>query len=376
MTTAAPFKENVGSASVAALASAVLAMDPRFPAEKFCRESLDGLDALELKARVRQVANALDRCLAGRFGHRAYIVVAALDRVDRLGASLDWWAAWPAVEFVGAAGIDRPGRSLDALGRLTRHATAEFAVRPYLTRHTELAWQHVWTWAASSDAHQRRLASEGTRPRLPWGTRVPALLVAGTTVPLLDKLRDDPSADVRRSVANHLNDVARDHPDLAVAVAARWVADDGEHVRSVVRHALRGLLRAGHPGAMKLLGIGHGAAGGRRPQVDSFDVSPGRVSSGQTLRLTATVRSTNPGAAQQMLVQYAIAGPRRRKVYFVGERTLPGGGVVTISRRHLVRHTTTRAVESGTHTVELLVNGRVRAAAEVDIEGEVEGEVD
>nr|MDT0666775.1 hypothetical protein [Micromonospora sp. DSM 115978] len=110
-TVAAPFKENVGPVSVAVLAASVRAVDPAFRVRAFCHEALDGLDELELKARVRHVAGALDRNLKGRFGHRVYVVVTALDDAARRD-ELDWWTAWPAVEFVGAAGLGHPGRAL------------------------------------------------------------------------------------------------------------------------------------------------------------------------------------------------------------------------------------------------------------------------
>lgn len=353
----APFKDQINTGSVAALAQLVVAVDPDFPASAFVRDAGAGLGALELKARVRHVAGSLGRHLAGSFPDQATVLEAALD-----GAGVPWWVAWPVVEHLGAAGHGDPGRALHALGRLTRYATAEFAVRDYLDQHTDVAWSHVWRWARSDDLHRRRLASEGTRPRLPWGRAVGSLREPGVTVALLDHLRGDPEEYVRRSVANHVGDIARDHPDRAVGVCRRWLADPDEHTDRTVRHALRGLLRAGHPEALDLLGF----APTDVVVVEAVTVGPRAIAVGEHLIVAA--RLTNTGDRPlRVLLQYALAGPSRRRVYYLGERSLPPGRTTVITRRHRVRDTTTRRAEQGPLDVELLVNGLARVAGCVTV---------
>ena len=151
-----------------------------------------------------------------------------------------------------------PERALPTLAELTQRFTAEFAIRPFISRHPQPTLDTLARWVHDPSAHVRRLVSEGSRPRLPWGLRLQALVQdPSPTLPLLRALQDDPSAYVRRSVANHLNDIAKDHPDLV----ARWV---GEHRAgasaeraALLRHASRTLIKKGHPEVLAAWGLDH-----------------------------------------------------------------------------------------------------------------------
>jgi 3-methyladenine DNA glycosylase AlkC len=245
--------------------------------------------------------------------------------------------------------------------QLTRAFSCEFAIRPFLVHHLDQTLAACRTWTASPSPAVRRLPSEGTRPYLPWGPKVPALLADPEIgIALIDALRHDPDEVVRRSVANHLNDIARDHPDRVAAIAAAWSAE-AETDSAMVRHALRGLVKKGHPGAMAVLGFT------TEPDVDvdHFSVEPGDVSLGDSIELETTIRSTG-ATPQRMVVDFVIhhigaRGDANPKVFKWTTVTLEPGEVLTLRKRRLIQTASTRRYHAGTHRVELTIAGSTRA---------------
>ena len=356
-----PLKSFINRASVSRLAGAIQAVHPTFESHAFVKAALAGLDPLELKARIDHVTAALAIHLPQPFSKAARLLARAIPKAT---PELTMWEAWPATTYVEYHGIAHPEPALDALAVLTRFASAEFAVRPYLDQHPEITWSRLHQWAASDDLHQRRLASEGTRPRLPWGRQLPSLRHdPSPSLALLDRLRDDPEEYVRRSVANHLNDVAKDHPDLAVSVARRWLATPSEHTERIVRHALRSLVKSGHPDALTLLG----AAPDDRLAVAGVRIETATVTLGESLRFSFTLasRAEDPLRA---VIDYVIHHRRANgtltpKVFKLSTRTLAPGETAVISRTHPIRPITTRRYYAGEHLLEIQVNGRVLASA-------------
>ncbi|HZG55623.1 DNA alkylation repair protein, partial [Paenibacillus sp.] len=191
---------------------------PAFDREAFlARVFTPAWGALELKQRMRHGASALRASLPERYVEALDVVLAM---ADGCGAGL---AQMMLPDFVEAYGLDEPDVSIPALARLTRYSSSEFAVRPFLVRYPERTLAAMLAWAEDESEHVRRLASEGSRPRLPWAMALPAFKRDPTpTLPILERLKADPSEYVRRSVANHLNDISKDHPRLALDVARRW----------------------------------------------------------------------------------------------------------------------------------------------------------
>ncbi|KAB2347497.1 DNA alkylation repair protein [Actinomadura rudentiformis] len=348
---AQPLKEMVNRDSVGLLADGVAAAHAPFPRERFVTTALEGLGALELKDRIRKVSLALHETLALPFPGAAAVLREAATRVR-----LDMWSGWPATDFVGAYGHDHLDEAMTTLAVLTPYSTGEFAVRPYLDRYQDAALKVMIGWAESDDEHLRRLASEGSRSRLPWATRVRWLMEPGPTLPILDRLRDDPSEYVRRSVANHVNDIAKDHPGAALALLGRWSSEGGSHVERVVRHAVRGLIRAGHPEALALLGAapGNGA-------VESFGLASDEVAVGDRLRFTVVVSAASPGP---LLLKYAVRRDGSRRIFHLAEReAATPGQTFTVTKSHSFRPVTTRAEPPGPRELDVIVNGEIRATA-------------
>jgi 3-methyladenine DNA glycosylase AlkC len=368
-----PFKEFLDARAVARLARIVQAAHPPFPSDAFMAGATTGLSALALSARVAHVGDALVRHLPAPFEATARVLEAVAERWPRVepGETPADFAAWPLFHVVPAAGLDDFERGFELLRRLTPLFSAEMAIRPFLDRYGDRAFERLHQWVDDPDEHVRRLVSEGTRPRLPWATRVPRLSAdPGPGLALLDRLVDDPSLYVRRSVANHLNDVSRDHPALAVAAATRWLERPSAARRWVVRHGLRTLIKGGHPAAFALLG--HSDA----PTVAhaGLTLGPDPVPFGGRAAVTASLTAASEGPPGAWVVDFAVSymgarGPGRRKV-FKGSTVHVEPGATCVVRFALdFRPITTRRYYPGPHEVAVQVNGTVLARVAFELAG-------
>ncbi len=336
-----PFKNLVNTEAIARIGAAIAAVAP-FDERGFEARAGAGLEPLELKARVRHVADALRAFLPESWPEAARILVASLPAAPGGGLFL-----WPVAQVVETYGLEHPEISLEALRGITPHASAEFAVRPYLARHPELAWAAIDAWSRDPDEHVRRLASEGTRPRLPWGQRIEASVRDPSRgLAVIERLVDDPSDYVRRSVANHLGDVAKDHPDLAVSVARRWLPGR----RRLVEHALRDLLKKGYPPSLDLLG--HDG----QIEVSDIQVSPTQARAGESVTVSAMIRGA--GTARVDVV-WSWPGTRgwSSKTFRGRVRELTEGEPWSFRQRLSLRPVTTRPLRPGQQRLFLRVNG-------------------
>jgi len=359
------FKTFLNAAVVRTAAGHLHRAWPDFDARAFERRSLAGLDALEMKARAMQIADALEATLPTDFDHAAAVLEASLAPLDdETGAlGLRAWALWPVGEFVARRGIAHPARALTALHAITQRFTAEWAIRPFILAHPQLCWDTLARWADDPSEHVRRLVSEGSRPRLPWGMQLKGLIRdPSPTLPLLRALQDDPSEYVRRSVANHLNDIAKDHP----ALVSQWL---GAHLpgasverRALLKHASRTLIKQGHADTLAAWGLGR-----RMEGEASLAVSPRRVCVGESLRLDVTLRSASP-RPQKLAIDYAVhhvkaSGETTPKVFKGWVLELGPHEERSLSKGHSMRLITTRRYHAGPHGVDLRVNGEVVATA-------------
>ncbi len=352
-----------------------------FDAARFEMLVSDGLDALEFKARALRWADALQATLPGDFDHACDAIEAALappldidangEPVGLQGAlhpdGIAGWALWGTGEWVARHGQHAPLRALACLHAITQRFTGEFAIRPFIAQQPDVVWPVLRRWAQDPSAHVRRLASEGSRPRLPWGLRLQALVADPTpTLPLLRALQDDTSAYVRRSVANHLNDIAKDHP----AIVAGWVCEHRQGAsaqrEALLRHASRGLIKAGHVDTLAAWGLSHGFTGKA-----TLAISPTSAAVGSAVNLTAVLRASGQHA-QSLVVDYAVHhvkahGGTSPKVFKGWKLELAPGDARTLQKAHSLREVTTRRLYPGPHRVELLINGVAVAEAAFDL---------
>lgn len=245
-----PLKFLLGAEAVECLAHNVRLVFPDFDATGFQAMALENLEPLGILDRGKHLARALRDCLPADYDSAVNILVDSLtpplDQTSDMGLAVFFYL--PHVSFVGQYGLSREGNggrdpfeaSMRAQYELTRRFSAEFCIRPFLIHEPARTLQRLLLWTDDPDPHVRRLCSEGTRPRLPWAVRIPAFQADPAPVlPILEKLRNDPSLYVRRSVANHLGDIAKDHPALVFEICERWLAEADDDLRWVIRHALR-----------------------------------------------------------------------------------------------------------------------------------------
>ncbi|MBC8041008.1 MAG: DNA alkylation repair protein [Opitutaceae bacterium] len=344
-------KDMFDPARYRSLATELSALSPAFNSTAFLDHALTGLASRELMDRMRRTSTGVALALPLPYREQLDVLRALAPRIGHnfIGIFLS--------DFVAQHGLDDVPASLDALHFFTRFGSAEFAIRPFIQRDPPGTLAVLQSCAASEDEHVRRLASEGSRPRLPWGARLQALVAdPSPTLPILTALRADDSLYVRKSVANHLNDISKDHPDVALALVSTWDLTH-PHTAWIVRHALRTLIKRGHPRALALLGAGSA------PKLDAaFTATPKRIQLGDTITLTATLTST-ARRPQSLLIDYVVhyaraSGKASEKVFKWTQLDLAPGATVTLTKRQTIRDFSTRRHHAGRHRIELQINGR------------------
>ncbi len=350
-------KEMFDAARFAQLADLFAGALAGFDRRRFLHIATAGLAELSLLQRLRRGTEALRATLPDNYP----VAVAVLrDVAPRIGHN---FVGLMLPDYVGQYGREHPAASLAALHFLTRFSSGEFAIREFLKRDLPGTLVVMERWSRDDNEHVRRLASEGCRPRLPWSFRLEALVAdPGPVWPILENLRADPSLYVRKSVANHLNDITKDHPDEVLARLARWEGTN-LHTAWIARRGLRTLVKQGHDGALGVLGAGAKP----RIEVRAFKVSPARLSLGDTLTITADLAS-RAAKPQRLVLDYAIryvkaGGKTHRKVFKWKEVLLATGGELRLAKRQTIRDFSTRRHHAGRHEVELQANGRVVARA-------------
>lgn len=360
-------KEVIGPALVAELAGRVARVYPAFDGAAFTARLAHELPPLPLKGRIAAVAAALRDGLPPAYPEALAILVASLGpapEAEGPGMFTGMWYAWPIATFVERYGLAHPAESLAAMREITQRASCEFAIRPFIEAHYDQTMAALRAWARDENFHVRRLVSEGSRPRLPWGQRLRRFVADPTPVlELLEPLRADPSEYVRRSVANNLNDIAKDHPERVLDTLERWRADPASTTERLVRHALRGMLKAGHPRALALVG----ASGPPQVELAKLQIAPSTPQIGGAAELSALIVSRS-SEAQRLVVDYVVqfAGARgelsRRKVFKLRELELGPGETAALRWGHSFRQLSTRRHYPGAHRLELQANGEVIGA--------------
>ncbi|MDO9583312.1 MAG: DNA alkylation repair protein [Desulfomicrobium sp.] len=313
--------------------------------------------------RGRRIARTLRKHLPDSYPEALSILLASIGERPPRTESDGGMASFlylPHVQFVEEFGLEHFEASMNALHLLTQRFTGEFSVRPYIDRYEAESMALLARWTRDPNPHVRRLVSEGTRPRLPWASRLRRFQKDPTPVlTLLEALRDDPEEFVRRSVANNLNDIGKDHPGILIEVARRWMTDASTDRRALVRHALRFLVKRGNPDALAVLGYGEGAA----IELGEVKIAPEVVAKGQTVTIEFAVRSAS-SSLQKVLVDLRVHyvkanGSTSPKVFKLKALELPAGGSASFKKRLSIADLTTRRHHAGTHRVEALVNGRI-----------------
>lgn len=349
--------ELIGSETVAALRRSLRIGAPDRPFDELLKAT-GQLGGLGLRQRADLLRDALLADVPGTYAVLADLVRRTSDRSPELRG----WMIWPVTGAVAARAVSEESEeafsdALSLLAELTERFSSEFAIRTLLRHDLDHALSVISGWTSSPNEHVRRLASEGTRPYLPWAVRVPELgSRPGVTIQILDSLYRDESEYVRRSVGNHLNDLSRDAPDLVVTTASRWLDEPDPSTPALARRALRTLVKRGHPGALSLLGFDAAPVA-----VDGPHIERAAVAFGGTVRFTATVRNTGTESAR-LAIDYVVHhqkanGAQTTKTFKLATRTLAPCEETGIDKEHSFRAITTRRYYPGPHAIALQVNG-------------------
>lgn len=345
---------------LASLAKDLQAAHPALKPKRFVQEALRGLEDLELTGRAKHIALVMHQHLPQPFPKAAAVLTRSLGPVaeaDR-DQGLSSLRYLPYVFYVQAYGLSHFEQAMRFQYELTKRFTAEWSIRAFLERYPEATYKQLEKWSKDPSVHVRRLVSEGTRPRLPWASRLVAFQKDPKPVlRLLERLKDDPERYVQRSVANNLNDIGKDHPELLVKTCRAWKKGASADRQWIIKHALRSLVKKGHPGALELLGVGAAP----KVRIESITIEPKRPKLGGEVRFSLTLVS-KAKAAQALMVDYAVHfvkanGRTNPKVFKLKRLSLKAGESARLSAKVSLADLSTRRHYPGRHPLELIVNG-------------------
>ena len=349
-------KDQVSPAFIKKLAQEIVRHHPPFPAKKFTQGVLDkNWEKRALKDRIAYTAESLHLAFAQNFRKATDILLLASPAFHGLPHLV-----FPT--YIELFGREDFALSMNALEKMTPQSSAEFAIRPFILQDPVKTMKKMRAWSTHPNEHVRRLASEGCRPRLPWASALPAFKKDPQPIlPILRTLRDDPSLYVRKSVANNLNDISKDHPALLLQLAQDWI---GQSPRTdwILKHGCRTLLKQGNRDALALFSL----PPPKHVSLKEFSIQP-KVAIGESLVFSFHLKTSAPSLGLLRL-EYALHfrkknGETSAKVFKISESTIPSPEK-EISKTHSFRPLSTRTYYPGKHYLSVIVNGHVLAKKE------------
>jgi 3-methyladenine DNA glycosylase AlkC len=329
---------------------------PAFNKQRFIKKIYqEGFEDKELKERMKHTTEVLHEFLPADYEQAIPIIEKTIDALRRAGYG-------EALEFIffpdylATYGLEHYETSVKALELVTQFITCEFAIRPFILKYGDRMLQQMLAWSLHKSEKVRRLASEGSRPRLPWAMAIPFLKKdPAPIIPILENLKQDPSESVRRSVANNLNDIAKDNPAIVITIAAKWKGISKE-TDAIIKHGSRTLLKQGHKDILQHYGLDstHVAFG-------DFTILTPKVKTGDSLEFSFTIRNKD-AQPQTIRLEYGVHylkqnGTLSKKVFKISEKVYAPGEQVKILRKQSFRLITTRVFYPGKHQLSIIING-------------------
>lgn len=351
------------------LAQRIQAVHRDFDVDGFVLAVIDGLDTLELKDRVQKIADCLHQFLPDDYSQAIEVLCIMLGQGSPIfeGRDDDGFLLFPLPNVIETYGLHDFETSMQGMYIITRHASAEFAIRPFILQYPQEMLERLHEWVKDENEHVRRLVSEGTRPRLPWAPQLPHFIANPTpTLALLEQLKDDPSLYVRRSVANHLNDISKDHPERLLDLLEKWQDGASENRQWLINHALRTLIKAGNERALALLGYHPTSI-----ELHNVTISPQILQFGDNLTIAFQLENTSD-EPQNLMVDYRIHfvkanGKTAPKVFKLNKLTLKAGEKLDFVKKQSIRPISTRKYYAGLHRVEIQVNGQILGGVDFEL---------
>ncbi|WP_212004763.1 DNA alkylation repair protein [Chitinophaga sp. HK235] len=329
--------------------------DKKFNAAAFLKDVTEKLESRELNARLRHTSLMLGKHLPQNFSK-------ATDILFRAAPSLKTgYTALVLPDFVALYGKAHFDRSMEALKYFTTLGSAEFAIREFLKEDFTRTLKVMHQWAKDDDHHVRRLASEGSRPRLPWSFKLDAIIKdPSLTRGILEALKADESQYVRKSVANHLNDISKDNSSYMLQLVKGWDADH-PHTGWIIKHASRTLIKKGNKDSLSVFNFEKNV----KVRPDKFKLSHSAIQLGDTLEFAFQLTSEK-STPQKLVIDYVVhypksSGERSQKVFKLKEAVLPPGETMRFSKKQQFKDMTTRKHYAGKHVIAIQVNGKILA---------------
>lgn len=332
-----------------------------FERDEFCNQILSKLEDLSFGDRSSLITDALEKFLPEKFDPLAEILLNSLGpeiEIEDL-SGYEGFYVMPMGNLVARKGKEHFDLSMKLLYEMTKRFTSEWPIRTFIELYPKKSLEILHIWSEDENSHVRRLVSEGTRPRLPLASPLRKFIEDPLPViELLTKLNSSPELFVRRSIANNLNDIAKDNPDVVTSTLRKWKnADGSKNMEWLIQHALRTLLKQGNLDALDLLGYS------ANPIIDinNFTLQKSNISIGEKLVLKFELknRSTEP---VNLMIDYIIHfmkknGKTNPKVFKLSKKTLKGGELVRLSKSHTITQLSTRKIYPGKHKIQLQING-------------------
>ena len=344
------------------LAEAISLLLPNFEIQKFTKSVLDSQWVnRELKQKMRHITECLHNTLPQDYPQAIHIL-------EQVAPRFNGFIALSFSDFAECYGIGYWDISMNALAQFTRSCSSEFAVRPFLDKDPERTIQYLYRWTTNENPSVRRLASEGCRPRLPWGMALskfkkdPQLII-----PILEKLKSDPEEFVRRSVANNLNDISKDNPTIVLDLCESWKGQSPE-IDRIIKHACRTMLKDGNKRALMLFGF----ANPELLTVTNLITDKQNLSIGDHLAFSFLLTNQS-GKVQKIRLEYRIhyvktGGKTSAKIFQISEGKFPNGEHL-ITKRQAFTDFTTRTHYPGEHRIEMIVKGETKAESQFLLTG-------
>lgn len=355
------FRNIFNAELVTRLAGNISAYWPDFDQQNFINDVIVKFDDLSFGDRCRVITDELGKQLPTDFKQACNILVNSLEPEtdDQELKGYDGFIIMPQCQYIARFGLDDIDTSLNALYEMTKRFTAEGEIRVFIKRYPEETMKFLNDLTEDSSPFARRLASEGTRPRLPLSTRLPEFQKNPDPVfEILEKLKCDSNRMVLRSVANNLNDISKDNPDKVISTLKKWIKIENEGTKWLIRHGLRTLLKEGNPGAMGLLGFDPKVS----VSVGSPEIASTTIKNGDQLEFSVRI-DNQENYPVKLMIDYIIYFQKKNgtlapKVFKASQKTLRENTGVTIAKNHSFQETSTRVLYPGLHQLEIQVNGQ------------------
>jgi 3-methyladenine DNA glycosylase AlkC len=330
---------------------------PDFDSKKFIKAALnEAFYKMEWKERVKHTTKVLHHFMPKNFAASLMLMEQIVDqlRTDNAGEQRLVYMFLP--DYIATYGLEDFENSVKALEFITQFISAEFAVRPFLLKYGDRMMAEMLRMSTHTNHHVRRFASEGSRPRLPWGAAIPALKKDPALIlPILENLKNDSSEYVRRSVANNLNDITKDNPEVVIGIAKAW-RGLGKETDAIIKHACRSLLKSGHPEILSFYGLD-----ANNLSVTDFKIETPKINIGGEVEFSFTIKNEDK-IDRYIRLEYTLYylknnGGLAGKVFKISEKSYPAGAEVKVKRKQSFKIITTRKFYTGRHKLAIMVNG-------------------